>query len=180
MKIWMEKNNWGNISSLNSIKQYLDALAKKGLIERENKKRGITLLDGKVETRKIPLIDSQVSCGNATTFLEDSSCNFLEVSKKLIPNFDKVFAFRCEGDSMNRADIDDGDCVIVRPEPTEIQDDDLVLANINGCGVVKKFKKNSKTISLLPQSSNPIHRPIFIHSSDEGAIVGKVLTILKN
>jgi repressor LexA len=180
MKIWMEENNWGNISSLNSVKQYLDALAEKGLIERESKKRGITLLNDELETQKIPLVDARVSCGSATTFLEDTSNGFLEVSKKLIRNFDKVFAFRCEGDSMNEAGIDDGDCVIVRPQPNEIRDDDLVLASVNDCGVVKKFKRNGETISLLPQSNNPIHKPIYLHSSDEGAIVGKILTVLKN
>ncbi|MCF7836587.1 transcriptional repressor LexA [Candidatus Gracilibacteria bacterium] len=180
MKIWMEENDWGDISSLNSVKQYLDALAEKGFIERESKKRGITLLGDELETQKIPLIDSRVSCGSAVNFLEDNARDFLEVSKKLIRSFDKVFAFRCEGDSMNEAGIDDGDCVIVKPEPTEISDGDLVLASVNDCGVVKKFKKNGETISLLPQSSNPIHKPIYLHSSDEGAIVGKVLTVLKN
>lgn len=180
MKAWMEANDWGNISSLNSVKQYLDALAEKGLIERESRKRGITLLDGDIATQKIPLVDSRVSCGSGSTFLEDSTHDFLEVSKKLIRNFDKVFAFRCEGDSMNEAGIDDGDCVIVKPQPNEIRDGDLVLANVNDCGIVKKFKKNGETISLLPQSSNPIHKAIYLHSSDEGAVVGKVLSILKN
>ena len=180
MKIWMEENDWGDISSLNSIKQYLDALAEKGLIARESKKRGITLLNNELETQKIPLVDSRVSCGSAVNFLEDNAHDFLEVSKKLIRSFDKVFAFRCEGDSMNEAGIDDGDCVIVKPEPTEISDGDLVLASVNDCGVVKKFKRNGETISLLPQSNNPIHKPIYLHSSDEGAIVGKILTVLKN
>jgi len=180
MKIWMEENAWGNVSSLNSVKQYLDALVEKGLIERESKKRGITLLDDELTTQKIPLVDSRVSCGSATNFLQDNTHDFLEVSKKLIRNFDKVFAFHCEGDSMNQSGIDDGDCVIVQPQPTEIRDDDLVLANVNDCGVVKKFKRSGETISLLPQSSNPIHKPIYLHSSDEGAVVGKVLTVLKN
>jgi SOS regulatory protein LexA len=180
MKNWMEENGWGEIASLNSVKQYLDALAGKGLVARESRKRGITLLDGEVALVKIPLVDSRVSCGSAVNLLEDSATDFLEVSRKLIRNFEKVFAFRCAGDSMNRAGIDDGDCVLVRAEPEEIRDGDLVLANVGDCGVVKRFKKADETISLLPESSNPTHRPIFLHSSDEGAIVGKVLSILKN
>lgn len=180
MKVWMEENDWGEVSSLNSVKQYLDALADKGFIARESKKRGITLLDDKLATQKIPLIDSRVSCGSATNLLEDDACDFLEVSKKLIRSFEKVFAFRCEGDSMNQAGIDDGDCVLVRPEAHDVRDGDLVLANVNDCGVIKKFKRAGETISLLPQSSNPIHKPIYLHASDSGAIVGKVLSILKN
>ena len=180
MKIWMEENGWGSVASLNSVKQYLDALQEKGLIERESRKRGIALIGQEVKLQKIPLVDSRVSCGSDSTFLEDNANDFLEVSKKLIRNFEGVFAFRCEGDSMNEAGIDEGDCVIVKPQPVEIRDGDLVLANVNGCGIVKKFKQNGETISLLPQSNNPIHKPIYLHSSDDGIIVGKVLSILKN
>jgi len=180
MKIWLEENGWGEVRSLNSIKQYLDALAEKNLIEREHKKRGITLLGGEVELRKIPLVDSRVSCGSGQSFVEENANDFLEVSRKLIRNFDNVFAFRCEGDSMNESGIEENDFVIVKCQPVEIRNDDLVLANVDGCGIVKKFKQNGDTISLLPQSSNPIHKPIYLHSSDEGIIIGKVLSILKN
>ncbi|MCF7846367.1 MAG: transcriptional repressor LexA [Candidatus Peribacteraceae bacterium] len=180
MKVWMEENDWGPVASLNSVKQYLDALAEKGLIERESRKRGITLTDGEVETKKIPLVDSRVSCGSGSAFIEDTASDFLEVSKKLIRNFNNAFAFRCEGDSMNEAGIDDGDCVIVQPQSNDIRDGDLVLANVGDCGIVKKFKRSGDTISLLPQSSNPVHKPIFLHSSDEGAIVGKIVSILKS
>ncbi len=178
MKDWMEQNDWGEISSLNSIKQYFDALEEKGLLRRENKKRGITLLDGEVETVKVPLVDSRVACGSPTSILEDEVTDFLEISKKLIPNLAKAFAFRCSGDSMNEAGVDDGDFVIVEPQSAEVRNRDLVLANVGGCGTVKRFKRAGETISLLPESSNPEHKPIYLHSSDEGMIVGKVVGIL--
>jgi len=181
MKSWLEENNWGVISSLNSIKQYLDALEEKGFLKRERKKRGITLLeDEEAKTVKIPLLDSRVACGAPTSFLEDSAIDFLEVSKKLVPNFHKAFSFRCAGDSMDEAGIADGDFVIVEPQPVEVRDGDLVLANISDCGTVKRFRKNDQMISLFPESSNSIHKPIFLHSSDEGIIVGKIISILKN
>ncbi|MFH0834515.1 MAG: transcriptional repressor LexA [Patescibacteria group bacterium] len=180
MKIWLEENGWGEVRSLNSIKQYLDALAENGLIARESRKRGITLLDGAVELRKIPLVDSRVSCGSGSKFIEENANDFLEVSRKLIRNFDDVFAFHCEGDSMDEAGIEENDFVIVKAQPVEIRDGDLVLANVGDCGIVKKLKKSGDTIALLPQSSNPIHKPIYLHSSDEGMIIGKVISILKN
>jgi len=180
MKIWLEENGWGEVRSLNSVKQYLDALEEKGVLKREHKKRGITLLSGEVETAKIPLVGSRVACGSPTSILEDEATDFLEVSKKLIPNFAKAFAFRCSGDSMNQAGIDDGDFVIVEPQPVEIRNGDLVLANVGDCGTVKRFKRAGETISLLPESSNPKHKPIYLHSSDEGMIVGKVISVLKH
>jgi len=81
---------------------------------------------------------------------------------------------------MDEAGIDDGDFVLVEPQSSEINDGDLVLANVGDYGTVKRFKRNGETISLLPESSNPEHKPIYIHSSDEGMIVGRVLSILKN
>ncbi|MFH1375588.1 MAG: transcriptional repressor LexA [Patescibacteria group bacterium] len=180
MKFWMEEHGWGEVRSLNSIKQYLEALEEKGLLRCEGRKRGITLLNGEAETVKVPLVDSRVACGSPTAILDDNVTDFLEVSKKLIPNFSKAYAFQCAGDSMDEAGIDDGDFVLVEPMPTEIRDGDLVLANVGDYGTVKRFKKNSEAISLLPESSNPEHKPIYIHSSDEGMIVGKILSILKN
>ncbi len=180
MKIWMEENGWGEVRSLNSIKQYLESLEEKGLIRCEHKKRGITLLDGNVETVKVPLMQSSAACGSPTALLEDEATDFLEVSKKLIPNLNKAYAFRCTGDSMNEAGIDDGDFVIVEPQPVEVRDEDLVLANVGDYGTVKRFKQSGETISLLPKSSNPEHKPIYLHSSDEGMIVGKIITVLKN
>jgi DNA polymerase V len=180
MKVWMEENDWGEVRSLNSVKQYLEALEEKGLLRCERKKRGITLLDGGVETAKIPMMGSSVALGSPTAVLDDSATDFLEVSKKLIPNLSKAYAFRCAGDSMDLAGIDDGDFVIVEPQPVEIRDSDLVLANVEECGTVKRFRQNGDAISLLPESSNPIHKPIYLHSSDEGMIVGKIITVLKN
>lgn len=180
MRIWMEQNGWEKISSLNSIKQYLEALEEKGLIRCEHKKRGITLLDGNVETTRVPLVDSRVACGSPTAVLDDAATDFLEVSKKLIPKLAQAYAFCCSGDSMDQAGIDDGDFVIVQPQPVEIRDGDLVLANVDDYGTVKRFRQAGETISLLPESSNPIHKPIYLHSSDEGMIVGKIITVLKN
>jgi len=180
MKVWMEENGWGEIRSLNSIKQYLDALEEKGLLRCERRKRGIVLSNGEVETVKVPFVDSRAACGYPSAILSDAASNFLEVSKKLISNLAKAFAFRCSGDSMNEAGIEDGDFVIVEPQPVEIRDGDLVLANVGDCGTVKRFKRSDETISLFPESSNAEHKPIYLHSSDEGMIVGKIITVLKN
>lgn len=181
MKFWMEENDWGEVRSLNSVKQYLEALEEKGLLRCEGRKRGITLLNGNTaETVKVPLVDSRVACGSPTAILDDNVTDFLEVSKKLIPNFSKAYAFQCAGDSMDEAGVDDGDFVLVEPQSSDINDGDLVLANVGDYGTVKRFKRNGETISLLPKSSNPEHKPIYIHSSDEGMIVGKILSILKN
>ena len=180
MKVWMEENGWGEVRSLNSIKQYLEALEEKGFIRCEHKKRGITLMDGNIETVKVPLLDSRVACGSPTAVLDDVATDFIDISKKLIPNFSRAYAFQCSGDSMNQAGIDDGDFVIVEPQPAETHDGNLALANVDDCGTVKRFRQAGETISLLPESSNTIHKPIYIHSSDEGVVVGKVITVLKN
>lgn len=188
MKIWLEQNNWGAIRSLNSVKQYLDALESAGFIRREHKKRGITLVDKNTGTKTeqqvsdivhIPLLESPVACGSPTTFINENATDQIECSSRLVRNPESVYAFRASGDSMNQAGIDEGDFVLVEAT-TNIHDNDIVLANVDGCGTLKKFKKNASCISLLPQSTNPEHKPIYLHADDEFLIAGKVVNILKN
>lgn len=179
MRTWLEQHDWGEVRSLNSVKQYFDALEAAGCVRSESRKRGITLLAEQPETVKVPLMDSPAACGSPTALLDDSTTEHLEVSRKLLSGLKNAYAFRATGDSMDRAGIDDGDFVIIAPQPTDIRDGDLVLANIGECGTIKRFRRSETAITLRPESSNKTHKPIFLHSADEGLIVGKVAGILK-
>ena len=188
MKIWLEQNKWGEIRSLNSVKQYLDALEKDGAIRREHKKRGITLTDKSTgekteqqinETVLIPLLGSPVACGSPTGLIDETAIDQIKCSRKLLRNPGKTYAFRASGDSMNHAGIDDNDFVLIEAT-TDIQDNDIVLANIEGCGTLKRYRKGWDTITLSPESDNPEHKPIYLHSDEEFIIAGKVINVLKN
>lgn len=178
LKEYLEKNKWGEIKSLNSLTQYLDALERAGKIRRERKKRGVMLTES-TETVSLPLLPNPVACGAPTALIEETAEDHLTVSRRLVRNPGQTYIFRASGDSMNRAGIDDGDFVLVE-STLDLRDGDIVLATIDGCGTLKKIRKGMNTITLLPDSTNPIHKPIYLHTDDDFLIAGKVVNVLKN
>jgi repressor LexA len=178
LKDHLEANGWGEIRSLNSITQYLDALEESGKLRRERKKRGITMLET-ADTVSIPVLPNPVSCGAPTNLIEEEASEHRTLSRRLVRAPGKTYLFRAVGDSMNRAGIAEGDFVLV--EATEdVRDGDIVLATIDGCGTLKRFKKGWETITLAPESTNPEHQPIYLHADDDFLIAGKVVNVLKN
>ena len=71
----------------------------------------------------------------------------------------KYFALRVRGDSMTAARIYDGDLLIVRKQE-EVENGQIAVVNVDGdSATVKRFYQNGNTITLMPQSTNPIHQP---------------------
>jgi len=188
MKVWMEARDWGEVRSLNSVKQYFDALEDRGAIRRESRKRGIELVKSYDPTTptptitnellRIPILASPVSCGAPTTLLEEEAVDHLQISPSLANGKD-LYAFQTSGDSMNLAGIDDGDFVLIEPT-ADIRDGEQVLATIDGCGTIKKLRRESDHLALLPQSSNDTHQPIYLDGGDDFAIAGRVHRVFKN
>lgn len=177
LKSHLESNGWGEIRSLNSLTQYLDALESMGRIRRSGGKCGIELAET-ADMVQVPFLPAPVSCGAPTHIIEEQATSHLTISRKLVRTPGSTYAFRTSGDSMDRAGIDDGDIVLIEAT-NEIRDGDRVLASINGMGTVKRFRKNEYAVTLLPESSNPTHTPIYLHESDDFLIGGKVVGILK-
>lgn len=180
LKDHLEQNGWGEIRSLNSITQYLDALEAAYKIRRSGGKCGIELAEATADNMvQVPFLPHPVSCGSPTNLIEEQATSHLTISRKLVHSPNTTYAFRTTGDSMDRAGIADGDIVLIEAT-SEIRDGDRVLASINGMGTVKRFRKNEYAVTLLPESSNPTHTPIYLHESDDFLIGGKVVGVLKN
>lgn len=178
LKSWLEHHDWGDIRSLNSLTQYLDALEDAGKIRRERRKRGIRLLET-TETVSIPLLPHPVACGAPTHLIAEEAEGHLTVSRKLVAHPERTYAFRTSGDSMDRVGIDDGDVVLVE-STTAINPNDIVLANVDGMGTIKRYKRALDAITLLPESSNPTNQPIYLHAEDDFLIAGRVVQVLKS
>lgn len=177
-KAWLEAHEWGEIRSLNTVTQYLEALEATGKIRRLGRKRGIEFADT-TATVAIPVLPNPVSCGAPTNVIEETAEEHHTISRKLVSDPARTYLFRAVGDSMNRAGIDEGDFVLVEAT-SNVRDGDIVLASINGCGTLKKLRRSATTITLLPDSTNPTHQPIYLHESDDFVIGGRVVHILKN
>lgn len=107
----------------------------------------------------IPVLGN-VACG-FPLFAEENIETEISVSTKLIRKDKKYFILRASGDSMNNANIDDGDLVLIRKELTA-EDGDRVVALIDDEATIKEFKNNGDHIVLLPKSTTKEHQPIIL------------------
>ena len=76
--------------------------------------------------------------------------------------------------------IEDGDFVLVNSDTKEYKTGDRVLVVIDGLATVKTFRTvDGKNIVLLPESTDPQHKAIFLTEEDNFVLNGKVIDVLK-
>lgn len=69
----------------------------------------------------------------------------------------EYFALKVKGDSMNAAQINDGNTVIVRVQPI-VENGDIAVVRVDGDeATIKRFKRDGDEVQLIPQSYNPEH-----------------------
>jgi repressor LexA len=168
-------------SSPRAVTQYLEALEKKGLIERQRyERRGIRLIDinGAVPmTVNIPVIAS-AGCDNVNVIAQRNFGDYICVAIDLLQGKkkDAVVCVKATGDSMVDAGIKEGDYVLV--EMTEsVNSNDLVVAIIDSFAVIKKIEFANNAVILNPVSSDPQYKPIILKR--DFRIFGKVLDVIR-
>ncbi|PIQ82900.1 MAG: hypothetical protein COV76_01270 [Candidatus Omnitrophica bacterium CG11_big_fil_rev_8_21_14_0_20_64_10] len=173
------------LKSLRGVTVHLDALQRKGFIERSRQARGIRLkapVARPEEAQIIPIdpvmipIVGQIAAGEpilAEQHIEDH----LAVDPRWVPG-PGCFAVRVHGQSMIKAGIEEGDFVMVRPQPT-CHNGEIVAVLIEGEATVKKFfLEKGGRIRLQPE--NDAMEPIFIHPKDQSVrILGKVVGLFR-
>lgn len=170
---------------LKGTAQVIEALEKKGLIKRDDKKKIYLVKNEDFSDLKnifsVPVF-GLASCGEALAFADDNVEGYLQVSKSLFQKEQPVqlFAVKALGDSMNKADINDGDYVVFKKnEYGEDLDGKIVVVVINGMATIKEYRTlKNKMIGLFPQSLNPVHQPIYLDESDKFLVAGIFKKIL--
>lgn len=86
------------------------------------------------------------------------------------------FGLQVIGDSMNLSQIIEGNIVIVKRQ-NMVENGEIAVVLINGeIATIKKFFKNNTTITLIPNSTNPVHQPRMIDLTKiEVKVLGKVV-----
>lgn len=75
------------------------------------------------------------------------------------------------------AHIQEGDFVLVKPQPVA-NNGDIVVAIVNGEATVKRFYKKGDTVQLKPE--HPTMKPITLKEGQADVhIVGKVTTVIR-
>ena len=86
----------------------------------------------------------------------------------------QCFALEVQGDSMIKADIKEGDYLIVRQQPLA-ENGDIVVALMEDEATVKRLFISDDRIELRPE--NPAYSVISIGPEDDIKILGKVLAV---
>ena len=91
----------------------------------------------------------------------------------------RLFALRVKGNSMVDAGLFENDVCIIRMTDTA-QNNDIVVAFIDGEATVKRFRKSGSRITLMPE--NPAYDPIVITEGQgvDFRILGKVISLYRN
>lgn len=176
------------MGSLKGTVQVVEALEKRDILKRdEDKKIFLVENDNYSDLKNIFTIPMYglASCGEALAYADDNNVDgYLQISESLFRKSDpaRLFAVKSLGDSMDKADINDGDYVVFEKcEPSQDFNNQIVVAIINGMATIKKYKKlKHGLIGLFPNSTNPIHQPIYLDESDNILIAGifrKVLPV---
>lgn len=129
------------------------------------------------ETVKIPMFET-VGCGNLM-YADSTIQEMMSIRKDYISGGSKYFILRTAGDSMNKAGINDGDLVLCRKN-YQPEIGSKVVALIGDDATIKEYHRENNKVVLKPCSTNPVHKPIIIDSSDDIKLQGTVVKVLKS
>ncbi len=166
------------IGSLRGVTVHLDALEKKGYIERNSTPRSIRITHPAYQTAPkavmLPLL-GQIAAG-VPIFSEDTVEDMIPVPSEMVRAIKNAFVLRVKGDSMTGDGIRPRDLVIVRPQETADQGD-LVAIMLGDEATVKRIHFESNGVRLMP--SNPAYEPIVVEQED-ARVVGKVIGLIRD
>ncbi len=159
------------LSSTSSVQACLDALEKKGYIERDPLlKRSIRVLGRAENVTSVPLIGT-VTAGTPILAVEQID-GYIPYNGHI--SHDKpLFALKVRGESMINAGICDGDIMIVEKTPVA-SNGEIVVALIEDEATVKRFYKENGHFRLQPE--NDLYEPIIVN---ELMILGKVVALYR-
>jgi repressor LexA len=155
-------------------KGYLTRTAKGGLrVLKEPEDRAQS-----ERTIEIPLVGS-APCG-APLLAEENVETMIPVSQRIVRPGATYFLLRASGTSMNQADINDGDLVLVRQQPVA-SDGDRVVALIDDEVTIKELRHDGNTVVLMPRSTDKTHKPIILDRDFvvQGVVIDSMRDILK-
>lgn len=167
------------IGSLRGVTVHLDALEKKGFIERSNLPRSIRIVHPTFQTgarvRMLPLL-GQIAAG-APILAQEHVEDLIPVPTDMVRNMEGAFLLRVKGDSMSGEGILPRDLVVIKPQQVA-NHGDLVAVLIGDEATVKRIHFDRNRIRLVP--SNPAYEPIEVQESDNARIIGRVVGMMRD
>ncbi|MBI3485709.1 transcriptional repressor LexA [Candidatus Daviesbacteria bacterium] len=165
------------VSSLATVHEHLQALAKKGVIRKfEGSVRGIEITDYNsatpLKTVELPIL-GYIAAGQPIMPFTDPDAS-VTVSTSLVSGKKKSFVLQVKGNSMIEDGILDGDFVIIE-EQNFAYDGDIVVALLeNGLATLKRYFREPNRIRLEP--ANAAMEPIY---ATDVQIQGKCVGVIR-
>ncbi len=140
--------------SKSSVSDYLNVMAKKGLIKLNSGSRGIItnkMQKSKFDVSQIPIVGN-IACGTPL-FAEENIESYIPIPNEFLGK-GNYFILKANGNSMINAGICDGDYVIVKQQETA-EEGQIIVALIDDEATLKRYylDKASKKIRLHPENN---------------------------
>ncbi|MBU0692247.1 transcriptional repressor LexA [bacterium] len=169
------------VSSTNGVRYVLDALERKGYLERSPMlSRGIELTSRsmpRTEQAKMRLVPVLGRIAAGMPLLAEQNIERHVTVDRSIAKSDDTFALSVRGDSMIDAGIHEGDVIFARPQ-NSADSGDIVVALLGDEATVKYFKPQGDRVLLEP--ANRYFSPIIIEKGTPGfRILGKVVGLMR-
>ena len=166
------------IGSLRGVTVHLDALEKKGYIERANTPRSIKVIHPAYQSQSqvvnLPLL-GEIAAG-APILAEEYVEDMIPVPSQMVRNIRDAYVLRVRGDSMTGEGINPRDLVVIKPQKTATHGE-LVAVLVDNEATVKRIHFAGPELRLI--ASNPAYDPIVV-PADEAQILGRVIGLLRD
>jgi len=168
-----------DIGSLRGVTVHLDALERKGYINRSNTPRSIKVTHPEFQPNagilQLPLLGS-IAAGLPIEAQEHVE-TLIPVPPGMVKESDNAFLLRIVGDSMIGDGILPSDLVVIRPQ-SSARNMDIVAFLLGDDATVKRINFDpTGVIKLL--SSNPKYDPIIV-DREGSKIIGKVVGLIRD
>ncbi len=174
------------ISSTSVVKYNLDALERKGFIERDREiSRGLRLVEdlaGRIaEVIQVPIL-GRIAAGVPIPVPDAEFSPFgydttIELTRDIVKDANNTYALEVQGDSMIDALINDGDIVLMRHQE-RVENGELAAVWVRSQEetTLKRFFLEGEQVRLQP--ANPTMKPMF-YPAHEVEVMGKVLCVIR-
>lgn len=162
------------LKSVGTVHEHIETLRTKGFLEKiDNQARAINIFESE------PMVQinimGNIAAGEPIEALEEKQT--IAIPRIKLPMAGEFYGLRVVGESLVGENINNGDIVIVKSQPSA-DSGDKVVALINNCEVtLKKIYKEKGRIRLQP--ANPKVEPIYVKPEDL-MIQGVVVDVIKS
>ncbi len=171
-----------DISSLRGVTVHLDALQRKGYIEREHKSRSIKVIHPDFQDLQdindtvalVPLV-GEIAAG-APIYASQNIESYIPLPIEMVRNIDNPFILRVQGDSMIDAHIMPNDYVVIRTQST-VSENDIAAVLVNDEATIKRVKLGEGVLRLIPANERYSVQEVPI---EEATIIGKVVGLIRS